>query len=60
MGPRQTRVEVEVSKALREDRADHRVERTATSRCDFDTFGVMKIIKHSLSARSVAVAHPGR
>src|SRR5262245_7330394 len=39
---------------------NHRVERTATSRCDFDTFGVMKIIRHSLSARSVAVAHPFR
>jgi hypothetical protein len=39
---------------------NHRVERTATSRCDFDTFGVMKIIRHSLSARSVAVAHPSR
>ena len=51
MGPRQTRVEEEVSKALREDRAEHWVERTATSRCDFDTFGVMKIIRHSLSAR---------
>ena len=38
---------------------NHPVERTATRRGDFDTFGVIKIIGHSLSARSVAVAHPG-
>ena len=40
--------------------SNHRVERTATSHCDFDSMGYLGIIRESLSAWSVAVAHSGR
>jgi len=40
--------------------ANQRVERTAAERLGFDTIGFMNIIRHSLSARSAAVAHSGR
>src|SRR6185369_2442137 len=60
MGPRQTRVEEEVSKARRGGPRRTIGRANGTSRCDLDTFGVIKIIRHSLSARSVAIAHPVR
>jgi len=39
---------------------NQRVERTAAERTGFDMIGFMNIIRHSLSARSAAVAHSGR
>ncbi len=39
---------------------NQRLERTATSRLDFDAIGSMSIDLRSQSARSVAVAHPQR
>ncbi len=39
---------------------NQRVERTAAERLGFYMAGFMNIIRHSLSARSAAVAHSGR
>ena len=56
MGPRQTRVEEEVSKALREDRAEHFAGANSRRRADWHEHGFIDRVRSFVATVVAAVA----